>query len=95
MAYLIINYFICFMRQDNNKYYANDGKLIVRKEDDFIMGDAIDLGSADSIDNYEERAFSEEEINAFWESLGIKKNNPNADSERASKRGKKSKKEEE
>lgn len=59
------------MKQNENIYTADDGKLIVRKEDDFIMGDAIDLGSADSIDNYEERAFSEEEIKAFWESIGI------------------------
>ena len=59
------------MTNKNNIYTADEGKLIVRKADDFIMGDAIDLGSADSIDNYEERAFSEEEIKAFWESIGI------------------------
>lgn len=81
------------MKQDNNKYYAEEGKLIVRKEDDFIMGDAIDLGSADSIDNYEERDFSEEEINAFWESVGVKKDEPKA--EREGRRGKKTNKEEE
>lgn len=59
------------MKQEGNIYTADEGKLIVRKADDFIMGDAIDLGSADSIENYEERAFTEEEIAAFWESLGI------------------------
>lgn len=59
--------------ENTNLYKADEGKLIVRKSDDFIMGDAIDLGSADSIENYEERAFSEEEIAAFWESLGIKR----------------------
>lgn len=82
------------MTNKNNIYTADEGKLIVRKADDFIMGDAIDLGSADSIDNYEERAFSKEEIAAFWESLGVKKNKSNDGSERADKRDKKSKKEE-
>lgn len=52
-------------------YKADEGKLIVRKSDQFIMGDAIDLGSADSIDNYEEKAFTEDEIKAFYESVGI------------------------
>lgn len=75
------------MKQNNNKYYADDGKLIVRKEDDFIMGDAIDLGSADSIDNYEERAFSEEEIDAFWESIGMPRKKD--EEEREGERGKK------
>jgi hypothetical protein len=63
------------MKQNNNLYSAEEGKLIVRKSDDFIMGDAIDLGSADSIENYEERDFTQEEIDAFYESLGIE--NPN------------------
>lgn len=61
------------MKQEGNIYTADEGKLIVRKADNFIMGDAIDLGSADSIENYEERAFTEEEIAAFWESLGIER----------------------
>lgn len=54
------------MKQEGNIYTAEEGKLIVRKEDDFIMGPDIDLGSADSIDNYEERDFSEEEIKEFY-----------------------------
>ena len=61
------------MTNKNNIYTADEGKLIVRKADDFIMGDAIDLGSADSIENYEERAFTEEEIDALWEILGVKR----------------------
>ena len=60
--------------ENTSLYTADEGKLIVRKADGFIMGDAIDLGSADSIDNYEERAFSEEEIDAFYERYGINKN---------------------
>ena len=60
------------MTNKNNIYTADEGKLIVRKSDDFIMGDSIDLGSADSIDNYEDKAFTEEERKAFFDSLGIK-----------------------
>ena len=59
------------MTQEGNIYRADAGGLIVRKSDGFVMGDAIDLGVADSIDNYEEREFSEEEIAAFWASLGM------------------------
>jgi hypothetical protein len=59
------------MTQKGNLYTAEEGKLIVRVADDFIMGDAIDLGSADSIENYEEREFSEEEIEAFKKSINI------------------------
>lgn len=55
---------------DNRHYTADNGCLIVRKKDDFIMGARIDLGSADSIDNYEERKFTEEEIEDFYRSLG-------------------------
>jgi len=61
------------MRHEENTriYAATKGKLIVRKADDFIMGDAIDLGTADQIENYEEREFSKEEIKAFYESIGM------------------------
>lgn len=59
------------MKQENNIYTAEEGKLIVRTEDDFIMGPDIDLGSEDSIDNYEERDFTQEEINDFYKSVGL------------------------
>ena len=59
------------MKQEGNIYTAEEGKLIVRKSDDFIMGPDIDLGSADSIDNYEERDFTEEEIKEFYEQVGL------------------------
>jgi len=35
-------------------YLCDEGKVFIRKEDGFIMGDGIDLGDNDSIDNYEE-----------------------------------------
>jgi len=63
------------MEQNGNKYTASEGKLIVRKADNFIMGDRIDLGSADSIENYEEKKFTKKEIDAFYESIGMNDNN--------------------
>lgn len=63
------------MKQEGNIYKADKGKLIVRIADDFIMGDAIDLGSADSIDNYKEREFTDEEIKEFFKSIDININN--------------------
>lgn len=54
-----------------NLYEADEGKMIVRKADGFVMGDGIDLGVNDSIDNYEEREFTDEERAEFWESIGM------------------------
>ena len=34
-----------------------------------IMGDSIDLGISDIIENYEERDFTEEERASFWQSI--------------------------
>ena len=59
------------MKQKGNIYTAEAGNLIIRKADGFIMGEEIDLGSADSIDNYEEKPFTEEEIKAFYESIDV------------------------
>ena len=59
------------MKHNGNIYSAEEGKLIVRKADDFIMGPDIDLGTEDSIDNYTEKDFTEEEIDAFYESVGM------------------------
>ena len=50
------------MTQQGNIYTADNGKMIVRKEDNFVMGESIDLGSDDNINNYTEKAFTEEEI---------------------------------
>lgn len=54
-----------------NLYEADDGKMFVRISDGKIMGYGVDLGIHDTIDNYEEREFTEEEIAAFWESIGM------------------------
>lgn len=50
---------------NTNKYKAFEGCLIVRKVDNFIMGNTIDLGNADNIENYEDREFSKEFIEKF------------------------------
>lgn len=59
------------MKHEENTsiYVANDGCLIVRKSDSFLMGDRIDLGSADSIENYEDREYSKEELDAYYTSI--------------------------
>lgn len=57
--------------EDNRHYYADEGCFIVRKSDNFIMGEEIDLGSADSIDNYKDEPYTEESYKAFYESIGI------------------------
>ena len=59
------------MTNEGNIYYAAEGCFIVRKADNFIMGEAIDLGTADSIDNYEDQPYTEESYKEFYESLGI------------------------
>ena len=44
------------MRTENNKlYFSDEGKVFVRKSDNFIMGSGLDLGENDSIENYEEQ----------------------------------------
>ena len=43
------------MKTENNKLYlCDEGKVFVRKSDGFVMGNGLDLGINDSIDNYEE-----------------------------------------
>ena len=59
-------------RVNRTLYMADDGRMLVRKSDGKVMGDGVDLGEGDSIDNYEERDFTAEERAAFWESIGMK-----------------------
>ena len=43
------------MKTENNRqYYCDEGKVFRRKADGFIMGNGLDLGDTDSIENYEE-----------------------------------------
>lgn len=61
------------MSYDENEriYTAADGTMFVRKSDGEVFGDDLQLGVGDSIENYEERPFTEEERAAFWESMGV------------------------
>lgn len=36
-------------------YLADEGKTFIRKSDGFDMGNGIDLGVDDSVENYEEK----------------------------------------
>lgn len=56
---------------DNQHYQADKGCFIVRKSDQVIMGEAIDLGSADSIENYEDQPYTEESYREFYTSIGV------------------------
>ena len=51
---------------DNRRYAADEGCFIVRKSDQVIMGEAIDLGSDDNIENYEDQAYTEESYREFY-----------------------------
>lgn len=59
------------MTQQGNIYTADNGKMIVRKEDNFVMGESIDLGSDDNIKNYAEEAFTEEKIAQLHKEWGL------------------------
>ena len=48
-----------------NIHKADEGKFIYRKSDDFLFGEGICLGEGDSIDNYYEREYTEEEYKAY------------------------------
>lgn len=56
---------------DNRIYAADEGCFIVRKSDQKIMGEAIDLGSDDNIENYEDQAYTEESYREFYAAIGI------------------------
>lgn len=61
---------------DNQHYQADKGCFIVRKSDQVIMGEAIDLGSDDNIKNYAEEAFTEEKIAQLHKEWGAEQPEP-------------------
>ena len=65
------------MKNNGNLYTADEGNFIIRKSDGFVMGTEIDLGSADNIDNYEEKPYTQEEYKEFCEKYGIETPNKN------------------
>lgn len=74
---------------DNQHYQADKGCFIVRKNDQVIMGEAIDLGSADSIENYEDQPFTEESYREFYTSIGVDIDGPKQVENEPQKRDKK------
>lgn len=56
--------------ENTSIYKADEGCFIVRKEDNFIMGEEIDLGSADSIENYKDEPYTEESYKEFYDGIG-------------------------
>ena len=61
------------MEQNGRNFTADKGNFIIRKEDDFIMGEGICLGVNDSIENYYERKYDEEEYYLFCIKYNIPK----------------------
>ena len=53
------------MEQIGNKWKADKGNFFVRRSDNKVMGDTMFLGNNDSIDNYFEKAFTNEEREEF------------------------------
>lgn len=53
------------MEQIGNKWKAQDGYFFVRVSDNMVMGDLLFLAEDDSISNYIERPFTEQEREAF------------------------------
>ena len=63
------------MIQVNNIYTADEGKWFIRKSDSFIMGESLDMGIYDNIENYDEVTYTEEEYNEFCENYNINSHN--------------------
>ena len=60
------------MKQISERIYEADaGCFIIRKADNFIMGESIDLGVSDSIDNYEDAPYTDESYKEFYQSIGV------------------------
>lgn len=57
--------------ENTNIYKANKGCFIVRISDGFIMGEDIDLGTADNINNYRDEQYTESSYVEFYNRLGM------------------------
>lgn len=56
--------------ENTDNWVANEGCFIIRKADGFTMGEDICLGSSDNIENYEDKPYTQEEYDAFYEKYG-------------------------
>lgn len=59
------------LQKTETRYKADKGCFIVRKSDQVIMGEVIDLGSDDSVENYEDQPYTDESYREFYASIGI------------------------
>ena len=57
--------------ENSRTYEADDGKMLVRKSDNKVIGDGICLGDNDDISNYEEREFTDEYRAQFFKDIGM------------------------
>lgn len=73
---------------DNQHYQADKGCFLVRKSDQVIMGEAIDLGSEDAIENYEDQPYTDESYREYYASIGVTLDTPK-EAEKPSKKRKK------
>ena len=58
-------------KENSRLYEADDGKMLVRKADDKVIGDGVCLGDNDDISNYEECEFTEEQRAQFFKDIGM------------------------
>lgn len=54
---------------DEYRYKAEEGKFIIRKSDNVIMGEDICLGDEDTIDNYKEKVYTKKAYKEFYEKI--------------------------
>ena len=73
------------LQKTESRYKADKGCFIVRKSDQEIMGEAIDLGSEDSIENYEDQPYTDESYREFYASVGIDVDTQNSSKKRKKK----------
>lgn len=57
--------------KNNRLYKAEKGCFIMRLSDGKIMGESICLGTADSIENYEDIEYTEEQLKDFYREIGV------------------------
>lgn len=57
--------------ENSSCYKADEGNFIIEIATGRIMGEVIDLGVNDTIDNYKEEPYTPESYKAYYESIGM------------------------
>lgn len=57
--------------ENSSCYKADEGNFIIEIATGRTMGEAIDLGVNDTIDNYKEEPYTPESYKAYYESIGM------------------------